>query len=178
MRYCLSALASIILLVMIGCSSLEPIVDDQIIIPINKSGVTADTGTYIWGLYDISINAELAQADIVPVRRGEFELNALAFLEAPGSIPSLTLSDLEIARPEVDCTVNIRHPFNGLTEFSGFMVRGVVLTDGSMSGFTDPDIVMSGPDELCLKNADGYTRWMNPAHTQAHSIHINFSLMA
>ncbi len=123
MRYCLLVFASIILLVLIGCSSLEPIVDDQANNSIDKSGVAVDTGTYIWGLYDITINAELSQADVVPLRAGEFELNALAFLEAPGSTPYLTLSDMEIALPDVNCTITIKHPFNGLTEFSGFMVE-------------------------------------------------------
>jgi YVTN family beta-propeller protein len=39
----------------------------------------------------------------------------------------------------------------------------VLISNGSIGGFTDTDLLIPGPDDLHLVNADGLTRWWNPS---------------
>jgi hypothetical protein len=96
------------------------------------------------------------------LRAAEFHLNALPFLEPPPLV-NLTLESLKFNGDIVEADIGLRHPFLGLDEFTGFDVCGVFISNGSMSGFSDPDIVMAGEGDTRLLNADGHSRWWNPA---------------
>jgi hypothetical protein len=55
--------------------------------------------------------------------------------------------------------VSITHPFSGTPRFTGFDVRGIFLSSGEL----DADgLIMQGPNDPRLLNADGWTRWWNP----------------
>ncbi|MCK4721149.1 hypothetical protein KAU08_10835, partial [bacterium] len=120
------------------------------------------SGIQLWGLYDIHLDPATGQAEVVPMRTAEMELNLMKFLYLPGKPAGITISDLEFNPPEVNLTIGIRHPLEGYPQFTAFSVRGILLTNGTKGGYTDPALIMSGPDELRLTNADGFTRWMNP----------------
>jgi hypothetical protein len=47
--------------------------------------------------------------------------------------------------------------------FTGFDVCGILISNGSISGFDDPALVMAGDGDTRLLNPDGYSRWWNPA---------------
>ena len=116
----------------------------------------------LWGLYQFVADPVAETLDIIPLRAVEMHLNALPFLEPPPLL-NLTLESLAFNGNIIDADIGLRHPFLGLTEFTGFDVCGILISSGSAGGFSDPDLLMPGPDDLHLVNPDGYTRWWNPA---------------
>jgi hypothetical protein len=90
-----------------------------------------------------------------------FHLNALRFLEPPPPL-RLKLSNLVISGEKIDVDVQLIHPFPGMDKYTGFDVCGIVITSGSISGFTDPDLVVAGEGDTRLINPDGLSRWWNP----------------
>jgi len=120
----------------------------------------------LWGLYEVSVDADEGSIEIVPIRTAAIHLNAVKLLE-PGGKPG----GLQVAGPlewsdgktVLDVDIRIVHPFPDAMQFSGFDVKGIVITSGTVTGLSDPDLVMSGSNETRLLNADGFTRWWNPA---------------
>lgn len=88
-------------------------------------------------------------------------LNALRFLEPPPYI-YLTLESVQFNGNLISVDIGLRHPFLGLTRYTGFDVCGVLISNGAVSGFNDPDLVMTGEGDTRLLNPDGLTRWWNP----------------
>jgi hypothetical protein len=119
-----------------------------------------------WGLWQFIADPEAATLDVVHLRIGDMHLNALGFLEPPPLV-NLTLESLEFNGNIIEADIGLRHPFLGLTEFTGFDVCGILITNGSCSGFEDADLIMAGDGDTHLKNPDGYTRWWNPAEFPA-----------
>jgi len=115
-----------------------------------------------WGLWQLVANPAAGTLDIIPLRAGNFHLNALTFLEPPPLV-NLTLESLEFNGDIIEAGIGLRHPFIGLTEFTGFDVCGIFITNGSVTGFDDPELRMAGDGDTRLLNPDGYTRWWNPA---------------
>jgi len=129
---------------------------------VQDSHAAALEGTFLLGLYEITLDPDTETAEVVPLRSAEVEVNVLRFLE-PGSGPSkILLDNFEWNVPMVSCDVGLQHPFPGLNEYNGFSVRGVVLTNGTQTGYENPAFQHTKLDELRLLNADGHTRWMNP----------------
>jgi hypothetical protein len=116
----------------------------------------------LWGLWQGTIDPAAKTIDLTPLRIADFHLNALPFLEPPPLL-NLTLESLEFNGDFIEADIGLRHPFLGLTEFTGFDVCGVFISNGSVSGFSDAGIVMAGQGDTRLVNPDGITRWWNPA---------------
>lgn len=114
------------------------------------------------GYWQGVIDPQAQTLDFVRLREGNFHLNALGFLEPPPLL-NLTLESLEFNGNLLTADIGLRHPFLGLTEFSGFDVCGIFISGGSVSGFTDTDLVMTGEGDTRLLNPDGYSRWWNPS---------------
>ncbi len=149
--------------VVTGCSSgsnsgvVSPVLPD-----VNGQGAQTGYGETLWGLYNIYIDAETQTAEVVPMRTVMLEANILKFLEGVPSGPFLTISNFVFNPPLMEFDVGLQHPFPGNTKFTGFTVRGILLTNGTQGGFEDSDLMISSEDQLRLLNYDGYTRWMNP----------------
>jgi len=62
----------------------------------------------------------------------------------------------------IDADIGLRRPFLGLNQFTGFDVKGILISDGSLNGFTDSDVNIPGMGDTRLLNPDGYTLWWNP----------------
>ncbi|HEX9745369.1 MAG TPA: hypothetical protein VGB30_08070 [bacterium] len=127
----------------------------------------------LWGLYDIMIDVEAGTFEVVPLRNADFHLNAIKFLEPGGKAGMLTLAsklNFNVDKTQLDLDVQIQHPFSGLNQFSGFDVKGILITHGSLSGFSDSSLMLSGMMDMNLKNADGLTRWWNPEEFVGNSI--------
>ena len=64
---------------------------------------------------------------------------------------------------DIDLDVTIKHPMIQ-DRFDGYDVRGMFIGDGSNQLNYNPDLRHSSPgvDQILL-NADGYSRWFNPA---------------
>ncbi len=114
------------------------------------------------GLWQFTANPDAQTLDFTQLRIADLHLNALPFLEPPALL-FLSLESLEFNGNIIEAGIGLRHPFLGLTEFSGFDVCGILISDGSIGGFDNPDLLMPGPDDLHLANADGFTRWWNPS---------------
>lgn len=148
---------SVVLLFVFGCSSG---MDTALIFPAEKS-VDAVNSHGCWGVWQFAADPEAGTLEMVPLRGSAMHLNAIVFLEPP-ALANLTLESLEFNGNIIDVGIGLRHPFLGLTEFSGFDVCGILITNGSVSGFDDSDIVMAGAGDTRLLNPDGYSRWWNP----------------
>jgi len=117
---------------------------------------------YIAGYFEISVDPLSNTIQSIPLRNLQLHLNALRFLEPPPPV-CLHLENLQITGSSVDVDVSFDHPFPDYQEYSGFDVCGIVITSGSISGFSDPDIVIAGEGDTRLVNPDGLTRWWNPS---------------
>ncbi len=133
----------------------------------------------LWGLYNVSINPDTAECDIVPLRGLMFNANVTRFLQPPSSpIHMLTIqihADSDFITGYVNCDVTLQHPFVGLDKFRGFDVRGIVMDDGDVPFGIDPSAVRSGYQELLLGNADGYTRWWNPTEFTTYDTILGYT---
>lgn len=142
-----------------GCSS----GDGSIPLLPNDTAKEADSGAnhMFWGLYQFICKPDAGVIDIIPLRGIDMHLNAIVFLEPPPMV-NLTIESLEFIDTTIEVDIGLKHPFLGLTEFSGFDVCGVVISDGSYSGFGD-GLTIAGPGDFYLVNTDGHSRWWNPS---------------
>ena len=131
-------------------------------VPAGKTGVAQENARQLWGLWEFTANPDAATLDAVPMRNGSMHLNALLFLEPPALV-YLTLESVQFNGNIIEADIGLQHPFLGLTKFTGFDVCGSLITGGSITGFTDTELIMAGDGDTRLLNADGYTRWWNPA---------------
>ena len=119
----------------------------------------------LWGLYQVAIDPDKGTMELVPLRTANTHLNLIKFLEPNGKA-----GGVQVAGPlqwnsdhtQLDVDIRLVHPFPGAPQFSGFDVKGIVITRGTKIGFSDSTLVMPDTTETRLLNADGYTRWWNP----------------
>ncbi len=109
------------------------------------------------GLWQCVIDPDAETIDVAALRVAEMHVNVQPFLEPPPLL-NLTLETLQFNGNIVETDIGLRHPFLGLTEFTGFDVCGVLIANGSVAGFDDDELVMPGAGDLRLLNPDGYTR--------------------
>ena len=89
----------------------------------------------LWGYFQFTADPSAQTLDIIPLRGVEMHLNALPFLEPPPFV-HVSLESLQINGNTVEADIGLRHPFLGLTEFTGFDVCGILISDGSIGGFS------------------------------------------
>ena len=127
--------------------------------PVGKSAT--ESSHSIWGLWQFTADPVAGTLDVVPIRIADMHLNARPFLEPPALV-YLTLESLEFNGDIIDVEIGLRHPFLGLNEFTGFDVCGILITNGTVTGFDDSNLVMAGEGDTRLLNPDGHSRWWNP----------------
>ena len=85
----------------------------------------------LWGEWTFYIDAENERVDVVPLRNMNFHFNGLKFLEEQcGDCVEIT----EIRNngdSTIDMTVQIKHPFPDLPEYTAFDVKGIIMFNGS-----------------------------------------------
>ena len=126
----------------------------------------ATSNNVLLGFYDISIDPTSLDAEVVPLRGPQFQVNIVKFLQPPAGDPNnlklqINKDGTNLSEGLVDLTLSITHPFPG-TNFRGFDVRGIVIGKATQISKFDYDVQFCKPTELRLLNADGYTRWWNP----------------
>ncbi len=147
-----------------GITDLDQVLDE------NAAGARV-----VWACFDVGMNPDTGEFEIVPLRHSEFTFNVTMFLQPPaGSSSNLGLSVVDASQLKtagrIDLDISFTHPFPSLTKLRGFDVMGVFMGDGTVTGYNDPSVVypLSDGTEAILLNADGYTRWMNATEfTQA-----------
>ena len=153
------------IILVVGCSggnnssAFNPITPSMISGSANSSDSADAVKHSLLGLYSCLVSE--SGIEILPLRDTMFHLNALRFLEPPPPV-RLQISNFEFDGEIVDVDVQFIHPFQGLNQFTGFDVCGIVISSGSYSGFSDPDIVVAVEGDTRLINPDGLTRWWNP----------------
>jgi len=157
------SLLLVMVLFILGCSggnNTNPSVPDTENL---KSSTTGEASSHMnWGLWRFICHPESQTIDVVQLRTGSMHLNALPFINLPPLV-YVTLETLNFNGNLIETDIGLRHPFLGLNEFTGFDVKGVFISNGSLTGFTDSDLILTGPGDTRLLNPDGYTRWWNPA---------------
>ncbi|HEX9746209.1 MAG TPA: hypothetical protein VGB30_12355 [bacterium] len=167
---------SIVLILLASCSSGggNPVTGS---FPGDGSELTSQSGEVnhgnaypgTWGYWDITIDPETWEAEIVPIRGIQLTLSVLKFLQPPDGNPAnLSLHIIDFSgfqssgRILMDLT--LRHPFPGLLQFTGADVKGVFITSGTNSLEYEPGVNFTdfGINDAYMANPDGYTRWMNP----------------
>ncbi len=150
----------LILAFALGCSSGG---DTPLIPSDNQARDSATASSHqLWGMWQFIADPDAGTLDFVPLRQTDMHLNAIVFLEPPPLV-NLTLESLQFNGDIIEADIGLRHPFLGLTEFTGFDVCGILISRGSVGGFSDPDLLMPGENDLHLLNPDALTRWWNPA---------------
>ncbi len=122
----------------------------------------------LWGFYNVALYPAENRLEIIPNRTAWLTLNVSPFLHGPDG--EMIHIDIEILDYEDlgytgDCKIGVTlsHPFQELSEFCGFDVMGLFMTDGSGVGVENPNLRFPVPGvDPVLLNSDGYTRWMNP----------------
>ena len=127
-----------------------------------KDTPAAGTVHSLWGLWTFIVDPDSGTVDIVPLRTADVHINILPILEPPANT-KLSGSNISFDPPVLSVDLSIEHPFPGYSEFSAFDMAGIIITNGSVSGFSDPALVMAGEGDSRLLNPDCYTRWWNPA---------------
>jgi len=120
----------------------------------------------VWGIYDVIYDLGAGTFEIVPLRTSQFTFNMTGFLQPPdGNLSNLGITIIdssELMQGRLILDVSITHPVP-IDRFVGFDTYGVLVGNGTSVYNEDITVLFSGPDDLELLNADGYTRWMNPS---------------
>ncbi|MCX6645592.1 MAG: PKD domain-containing protein [bacterium] len=170
MKRSLTLIATLfILTLIIGCSgsSNAPVAPDTDSPNLTLTGQDSAASEYqggehaLLGFGQCIVDPDSNTMEIVPMRTSEFHLNMVKFVES--SPTGLTIDGpLAIESGILKLKLAIKHPLEGLDEYSVFDTKLVFITPGNVSGFSDTDIVIAGPGTCRLENADGLTRYWNP----------------
>ena len=159
MRIALFGVAIFMLACFTGCSKGLEVFPTEAAFRADSEAASSG-GRVLWGYYEMRLDPAIPDVSIMPLRQTAMHLNALKYLETP------TVSLVGLASPPkivgdiLKVDIKITHPLPQKI-YTGFDVRGILITRGSVDftgGFTLP-----GQNDLRLLNADGYTRFWNPA---------------
>ncbi len=161
MKLLSSILTVMIIIIGAGCSSgnTVPVIPAADVVA--RTSVL-DSSHIPLGFFEMSVDPIAGTLDVAVLRAADFHLNAIHYVEPPANL-HLTLEGPPVfSGGKLDVDIGLRHPLLGLTQYTGFDVCGILVTDGNISGYDDADIVLAGPGATRLLNADGLTRWWNP----------------
>jgi len=171
-------LLALLLALLAGCSGSDNPVNPPTDFT-DRTENNSAANTRMWGLWDITINADTKTAEVFPLRAAEFTANVTQFLQPPISKTHLMgieidpSSDFPNGYIVVDVILN--HPFPGLDMYTGFDVRGVCIGNGSVPGISDTNLLYAGPEDLHVLNPDGLTRWFNPSEFTSYETILGFT---
>jgi len=119
------------LFLMVSCSSndtatnLNPVVPDIDLTAQDNPVVVEDSVsvTSLWGLFDIIIDPESKDVEILPIRGAEFTFNVTQFLQNPIGDPSnlgISIHDASnyVSQGLIDVDVSVTHPFPTAESFA------------------------------------------------------------
>ena len=156
-------IAAVSLITLSGCSHTASPVESAIGENTYSAGERDSSNHSLLGLYSFVCRPEAGTVEIIPLRNADLHLNALKFLEPPAFLYLTIEGPPQFNGNILDVDIGLRHPFLGQNVDTVFDVCGIMFTHGAVTGFNDPDVVMAGEGDTRLLNADGYTRWWNPA---------------
>ena len=119
---CLSPVLIILIALCLGCSG-GGILSTPDAIPAGNAE-SVQRNHYVWGFWQGVIDPDARTLEFTRLREVELHLNALPFLEPPPLL-NLTLESIEFNGDVIETDIGLRHPFLGLTKFTGFDVCGI-----------------------------------------------------
>jgi len=120
------------------------------------------------GYYELSIDSGNMGVEVVPVRTADIHINVVGVLNnTMGVGAAMVPGESDPANGLFVLDITMTHPFGLQEQFAGFDVKGILITPGTL---TFSSLVFADTDETRLENADGYTRWWNPAEFTAGGI--------
>ena len=154
---------AIVLLTFVGCST-----GQSPVTPSAGSELVAQNSEYksnrtIWGYWTIRIDPDSETVEILPDRDVASHFNVVRLLEVSPCTDCLKIDNLSLLPGNIlQCDFQLTHPFPGLIKFTGFDVRGVLVTDGDTLFPGSNRLVSLDGSSPTLINPDGYTNLFNP----------------
>ncbi|MFH1675530.1 MAG: PKD domain-containing protein [bacterium] len=156
----------------LGCSGgNDPSVPNALNVKPSVSNSALQTGTVLWGYYDVEIDIENQTAVAVLDRQAMFTVNVVNFLNAKPSNLTFKINEIVTGADyvDVDIDVSISHPFPGLPQYNGYDVRGIFMGDGGLTLIYGVNVNCASPSDQRMipdpddgyGGPDGYTRWYN-----------------
>ena len=154
---------AIVLLAFVGCSTGQsPVAPDTGSEQVSQNSEYKSNRT-IWGYWTIRIDPDSETVEIVPDRGAGSHFNVVRLLEVNPCTNCLSISNLSWLPDNIlQCDFQLRHPFPGLVNFTGFDVRGVLVTDGDTLFPASNRLVSLDGSSPYLINPDGFTNLFNP----------------
>jgi len=119
-------------------------------------------GRMLWGYFSGYANTETGEFKLEPMRSASTHFNLVSILNSSGGIiPEVIPEDSIFSDGIFSVRITLFNPLNYVPKFVGFDVRGILITASTKPvGF---GLWTGGEDQPQLLNADGWTRWWNPA---------------
>jgi len=161
-------LALALLLTFVGCSSGKSPVAPTFA-PEQRSQVTGSySNRTVLGYWTVKIDPDSESVEIIPDREMASHFNVVRLLEVDPCTDCLKIENLSfLPGNTLQCDFELRHPFPGLDKFTGFDVRGVLVTDGDTFFPEDNRLASLDGTNPILLNPDGYTALFNPVEFPA-----------
>jgi len=149
---------------LIGCSGgdIEPITSPS------QNGATDTTKSagdaaqrQLWGYYSGYADTETGRFELAPMRTVELHVNLVSVLNASNGVQAKVIwSKSQPSQGLFEVRVTLNHPYASDPKYTGFDVRGILITGASQS--IGLGLWTAGDAHPRLLNADGFTRWWNP----------------
>jgi len=156
-------LAFVIFLTFVGCSSEKsPVTPDPT--PQHPSHLSENiSNRSVLGYWTINIDPDSEAVEIIPDRDMASHFNVVRLLEITPCTDCLKIKNLSfLPDNNLQCDFELRHPFPGLDKFTGFDVRGVLVTNGDTNFPENNRLASLDGSNPILLNPDGYTALFNP----------------
>jgi len=117
----------------------------------------------ILGFWTFHVPTDRSTVEAIPMRGTEMHLNAVNLLESLACDDCLKIDEVFFTSSDVlHANVTITHPWPGMVKYTGFDVRGIVIT-GHDFAFPESNRKISWSGEnVRMLYADGYTTLFNP----------------
>ncbi len=117
----------------------------------------------LWGMWEVSVSEDHANASVVPLRNVQMHLNAVGFLE---KFPCTTCLQISNVQPwpenKLSADLTLTHPFAGMPKLTGFDVRGIFVTEADFNFPINNRWIGWGDDIPRMLLPNGYTQLFNP----------------
>jgi len=120
----------------------------------------------LFGIWDISIDPDTYEAEIVQSRTASFTANITRLIQPPAypvNLVSVTVNvpESDLLNGKLVFDLGLSHPLLNNFGFRAFDCRGIIMSSGNMVGLHDPTMHYPSSTQTHMINPDGYTRWWN-----------------
>ena len=142
-----------------GGSSTSPLTPS---VTLPRPGSSMSAERHLLGFWDIRISADRLSFTVTPVRGARMHLNVLHILEED-CLDCLIIDKVKVLPSgDISADLILKHPFPGQPRYTGFDVRGILITGSDYEFPGSGKKIARGDEQIKLMNADGYTSLFNP----------------